>query len=258
MVNAIEPTAIQAFAGTRKTRKAERGIPETGKKRRKTTNEEKKLGNIPRERNRVFRRTRLDFRRRLPINALKGGRRRLNKLESLRKTLIQTRKQLNEVSEQKRALLWNLRGRNITKEQYDEQYQRLIKQQNELTSKLEQLEFQLLLEQLKAQLESNKFITIYFRSLRGIGKPSQPRLLGTELSLPCGHKLNLLSYLTNLQKTEKTRTRARLLLSRLYDSIIEIQHLETTAGVREFLILCPSCGEQYAMVLELKPIPKAT
>jgi len=182
----------------------------------------------------------------------------MTELETLKKTLIQTRKDLDEIREQKRALLWQFRGRNITKEDYDRQYQELFQQERKLARKVEELEFQLLLERLKTELENNQYITVYFRMLsRGIPKPSQPQVLGTELRLPCGHKLDVVNYLTNLQKNEKTRTRARLLLSRLYDSIIEIQRLETTAGVREFFIQCPSCQQQYAMVLELKPIPKA-
>ena len=180
-------------------------------------------------------------------------------IESLRKTLIQTRKQLDEVREQKRALLWNFRGRNITEQQYHEEYQRLTKEEIGLASRVEQLEFDLLLQRLKNELEANKHITVYFRSLTR-GHPNEfgaPQILGVEIKLPCNHTINFPQYISELKKTDKTA--ARLLASRLLDTIMEIQRIEEgTRGVREFRIVCPTCKAQYGMTIELKAIPKAT
>jgi len=180
-------------------------------------------------------------------------------VESLRKSLIETRKKLDEVREDKRALLWQLRGHNITREEYDKQYQQLIQQERELASKVEQLEFDLLLEQLKSALEANRHITVYFRSLIR-GHPNEfgaPQVLGLQVKLPCNHRLDFAEYISELKKKDKTA--ARLLASRLFDTIMEIQRIEEgTRGVREFRIICPICKAQYGMTIELKAIPKAT
>ena len=180
-------------------------------------------------------------------------------IESLRKSLIQTRKQLDEVREDKRALLWQLRGHNITREEYDKRYQQLIQQERELVREVEDLEFDLLLERLKSELEANRHITAYFRSLtRGLlHEIGTPQILGLQVKLPCNHRLDIIKYISELKKADKTR--ARLLASRLFDTVMEIQRIEQgTRGTREFRIVCPTCKAQYGMTIELKAIPKAT
>lgn len=179
-------------------------------------------------------------------------------IESLRKSLIETRKQLDEVREQKRALLWNFRGRNITEQQYHEEYQRLIKEEIGLASRVEQLEFDLLLLQLKSELEANRHITVYFRPLTR-GYPNEfgaPQILGLQVKLPCNHGLDIIKYISELKKKDKTQ--AKLLMTRLLDTIAEIKRIETgTHGVHEFRVICPTCNAQYALAIELKPVPRS-
>jgi len=178
----------------------------------------------------------------------------LNKLESLRKTLIQARKDLHEITNRRRKLTWQYRGHNIEPETYQQQYQELIRQQQKLAEKVRQIEFEILLQRLEIELQNNRYIICYFRSLTH-GLPDQlgnAQILTTEIRLPCNHKLNIIKHIASME-----RTQAELFASRLLDTINEIKRIETgTRGVHEFRIRCPKCKTEYALAIELKPIPK--
>ena len=179
----------------------------------------------------------------------------MNKLESLRKTLIQTRKELNEVSNQKRRLLWEYRGHNLSKEDYEQKYQEIFQKERELATKVEELEFQLLLMTLKTELKTNRYISCYFRELAHPNEISIPQILTEQIKLPCDHTINIPKYISELKKADKTH--ARLWGSTLLGTITEIKHIDKgTRGVRELPITCPTCKSQFALVIELRAIPR--
>ena len=179
----------------------------------------------------------------------------MTKLETLKEMLNEAIRESNKLSEEKDRLLWNYRGHNLSREEFAKQHQLLTLRQRELSSRIEELQFQVLLQELKDQLANNRYIIIHIRSLTH-PITGAPQVLAEDLRLPCGHHLNITEYIESIHKVDKLQ--AERFASDLLRVIRECQKNDGgSIGYREIPFRCEHCGKAYAICVEIKPIPKA-
>jgi len=178
----------------------------------------------------------------------------MTKLETLKEMLNEATRESNKLSEEKDRLLWSYRGRNLSHEEFTKQRQLLTTRQRELSSRIEELRFQVLLEELKDQLAKNRYVIIHIRSLTA-PITGAPQVLAECLKLPCQHDFNLIKYIEDMRKTDKIR--AEQFATNLLSVFRECQNNDGgSIGYREIPFRCQHCGKPYAICLEVKPIPK--
>jgi len=178
----------------------------------------------------------------------------MTKLETLKEMLNEATRESNKLSEEKDRLLWSYRGRNLSHEEFTKQRQLLTARQRELSSRIEELRFQVLLEELKDQLAKNRYVIIHIRSLTA-PITGAPQVLAECLKLPCQHDFNIIKYIEDMRKTDKIR--AEQFATNLLSVFRECQNNDGgSIGYREIPFRCQHCGKPYAICLEVKPIPK--
>lgn len=177
----------------------------------------------------------------------------MTKLETLKEMLNEAIRESNKLSEEKDRLLWSYRGRNLSHKEFTKQRQLLTARQHALTSRIEELQFQLLLEELKHELAKNRYIIIHIRSLTH-PITGAPQVLAECLKLPCQHDFNIIKYIEDMRRSDKLQ--AERFASDLLSVIRECQNNGTTIGYREIPFRCPQCRKTYAICVEIKPIPR--
>jgi len=176
----------------------------------------------------------------------------MTNLEILKEMLNEAIRESNKLSEEKNRLLWSYRGRNLTHQEFAKQRELLVRKQQELSAKIEQIDFRLKLEELKLELSKNRYLTVRVRSLIQ-PRVDQPQLLTETIKLPCQHRLNLIQHIEDLRRNDKIK--ANHLLLNLLNVIRTCQKIDRAQGYTEIPVKCSTCKAEFAMTIKLEPIP---